>query len=390
MIHRLAQQILLNQLKKNPAVVLTGPRQVGKTTLAFAAASETDSVYVDLENPLDAAKVADLAAFHARHKNQLIILDEVQRTPEIFSPIRGLIDEQRRLGNKMGLFLFLGSASLELLRQTGESLAGRISQLELFPLNVLEFEATDKEKMNKIWLRGGFPESLLAETDADSMQWRRSFIRTYLERELPALGPRISAETMRRFWTMLAHQQGAVINAAQLARNLEMSGVSVSRYIDLLVDLLLVRRIQPWSYNSGKRLVRSPKVYLRDPGMVHTLLNILDVDTLYGHPVVGGSWEGFVIENILSITPAETLPYFYRTSHGAEIDLILEWSGQEKWAIEIKKHSTPVLSKGFYSACDDIEASKKYVIYGGTETFLLPGGVMAMPLFQFLQLLLKS
>ncbi|TAD84065.1 MAG: ATP-binding protein [Bacteroidetes bacterium] len=390
MISRVAKNSLVGQLQKSPAVVLTGPRQVGKTTLAFEAAKEMESVYIDLENPLDAAKIQDLAAFHAHNQHRLIILDEVQRTPEIFSPIRGIIDEQRRQGNKTGLFLFLGSASLDLLRQSGESLAGRISQLELYPINVLEFDASTNEILNTIWLRGGFPESLLAESDEDSMRWRRDFIRTYLERDIPSLGPRIPSETMRRFWTMLAHQQGTVLNAALLARNLEMSGVSVGRYIDLLVDLLLVRKIQPWSSNTGKRLVRSPKVYLRDPGMVHALLNITDVNTLLGHPVVGGSWEGFVMENILSMTPAETLPYFYRTSHGAEIDLILEWSGQEKWAIEIKKHSTPVLSKGFYTACEDIRADRKFVIYGGTETFPLPGGVMAMPLFQFIHMLSKQ
>jgi hypothetical protein len=389
MIDRLAKDILIRQLKKNPAVVLTGPRQVGKTTLAFEASKEMDSVYIDLENPLDVAKIQNLFAFHAHHQNRLIILDEVQRAPEIFAPIRVIIDEQRRLGNKTGMFLFLGSASLELLRQTGESLAGRISQLELFPVSALEYNAADKEKINRLWLRGGFPESLLAESDGDSIQWRRDFIRTYLERDIPAFGPRIPSETMRRFWTMLAHQQGCVINAAQMARSLEMSGVSVGRYIDLLADLLLVRRVQPWSSNEGKRLVRSPKIYLRDPGMVHALLNIPDLNTLFGHPVVGGSWEGFVLENILSVIPAETIPFFYRTTHGVELDLVLEWAGQERWAVEIKKHSTPVLSKGFYSACEDIKAQRRFVIYDGKEVFTLPGDVEATPLFQFMQMLAK-
>ncbi len=390
MIPRLAKNILVGKLKKSPAVVLTGPRQVGKTTLAFEASKAMDSVYIDLENPLDAAKIQDLSSFHAHNQNRLIILDEVQRVPEIFSPIRGIIDEQRRKGNKTGLFLFLGSASLELLQQTGESLAGRISLLELFPVNALEYDATQKEKMNRLWLRGGFPESLLAESDGDSIQWRRDFIRTYLERDIPSLGPRIPSETMRRFWTMLAHQQGSVINAAQIARSLEMSGVSVGRYIDLLVDLLMVRRIQPWSTNEGKRLVRSPKVYLRDPGMVHALLNIPDLNALFGHPVVGGSWEGFVIENILSVIPVETLPFFYRTTHGVELDLVLEWAGKERWAIEIKKHSTPVLSKGFYTACDDVKAHRRFIIYDGLESFTMPGEVMAIPLYQFMQLIANS
>lgn len=390
MIPRLAKKILLRQLKKVPAVVLTGPRQVGKTTLAFEASKEIESVYIDLEHPVDSAKIQDIIAFHEQHKNELIILDEVQRAPEIFAPLRGIIDEQRRKGNKTGLFLFLGSASLQLLQQTSESLAGRISQIELFPVNAMEFGAAEKEKTDMLWLRGGFPESLLTETEEDSIQWRRDFIRTYLERDIPALGPRMPAETMRRFWTMLAHQQGSVVNAAQLARSLEMSGVSIGRYIDLLVDLLLVRRIQPWSFNVGKRLVRSPKLYLRDSGIVHALLNIPSLDSLFGHPVVGGSWEGFVIENILSVTPAETVPYFYRTTHGVELDLILELPSQQRWAIEIKKHSTPSLSKGFYTACEDIRPQRRFVIYDGKETFKLPGDVLAVPLYQFMQMLTEE
>jgi uncharacterized protein len=390
MIVRIAKERLVQQLQKSPAVVLTGPRQVGKTTLAFEASKEMESMYIDLENPLDAAKIQDLATFHSMHSHQLIILDEVQRAPKIFSPIRGIIDEQRRKGHKTGLFLFLGSASLELLRQSGESLAGRISQMELFPINALEYMAFAPEKANRLWVRGGFPDSLLADSDADSLRWRSDFIRTYLERDIPALGPRVPTETMRRFWTMMAHLQGSVINASQIARSLEMSGVSVGRYIDLLVDLLLVRRVQPWSSNAGKRLVRSPKIYLRDPGMVHALLNIPDINSLLGHPVAGGSWEGFVVENILSVAPPWAVPFFYRTSHGAEIDLVLEWAGQERWAIEIKKHSTPVLSKGYYSACEDIKANRRFVIYDGQESFGLPGGVMAMPLVGFMEMLIEQ
>ena len=239
--------------------------------------------------------------------------------------------------------------------------------------------------MNQLWLRGGFPESLLAESDSDSLAWRRDFVRTYLERDIPQLGPRIPAQTLERFWTMLAHNQGTILNSSQLARNLEVSSVTLSRYLDLLVDLLLVRRLQPWTANVGKRLVRSPKVYVRDSGITHSLLNILSYNDLLGHPVIGGSWEGFVIENILSVAPSNAVPFYFRTSNGAEIDLILEFSGSEKWAIEIKRNSAPSLTKGFFSACDDIKADKRFVVYSGKDKFSMNDGVVAISLYEFMQ-----
>ncbi|MCH7928593.1 MAG: ATP-binding protein [Candidatus Dadabacteria bacterium] len=367
-------------LERSPSVVLTGPRQVGKTTLAISISKTIPSVYLDLEDRLDLAKVRDIAAFHSENKDKLIILDEVQRLPEIFAQLRGLIDKQRRKGNKTGLFLFLGSASLELLQQSSESLAGRISYIELYPINILEFKKEKQDNMNRLWLRGGFPESLLADTDHNSLAWRRDFIKTYLERDIPQLGPRIPAETLERFWIMLAHNQGTTINASQLSRNLEVSGTTIARYLDLLVDLLLVRRLRPWRSNVGKRLVKSPKVYVRDSGITHSLLNILSYNDLLGHPVVGGSWEGFVIENIMSVTPPEAKPYFYRTSGGAEVDLILEFGVKQRWAIEIKHSSVPSISKGFYIACDDIKATRKYILYSGSDTFSMGNGVTAISL----------
>jgi uncharacterized protein len=304
MIQRRLETKVKQALAENPAVALLGLRQVGKTTLALGLAELIPAIYLDLENRLDLQKAKDIESFYAGNSDKLIILDEVQRLPKIFAPLRGIIDQERRKGNKPGRFLFLGSASIHLLQQSSESLAGRIAYLELQLIDALEFTPQNGDSMKKLWLRGGFPESLLAHSDPQSMNWRRDFIKTYLERDIPQQGPRIPAKTLERFWMMLAHNQGGVINAAQLARNLEVSGVTIGRYLDLLVDLLLLRRLRPCTFNVGKRLVRSPKIYIRDSGTTHSLLNIGDYNSLLGHPVVGGSWEGFVIENILSVLRA--------------------------------------------------------------------------------------
>lgn len=389
MINRRLSTKIINALKRSPSVALMGPRQVGKTTLALTISESIPSIYIDLENRLDLQKVRDISTFHAQNAKKLIILDEVQRLPEVFAQLRGIIDKERRKGNKTGQFLFLGSASIDLLQQSSESLAGRIAYLELHCVDFLECGGQSMEVMNQLWLRGGFPESFLAASNSDSINWRHDFVRTYLERDIPTLGPRIPAETLERFWMMLAHNQGTVINAAHLARNLEVSGVTIGRYLDLLVDLLLVRRLRPWTSNIGKRLVRSPKVYVRDSGITHALLNIGDYNTLLGHPVVGGSWEGFVIENIMSVAPSHVRPYYYRTSGGAEIDLVLEFSGAEKWAIEIKRSSVPSLSKGFYIACDDIKADRRYIVYSGQESFPQGNGVSAISLSDLMQEILR-
>lgn len=385
MIQRRLEDKISEALKRSPSVALVGPRQVGKTTIAINITNENPSIYLDLENRLDLEKVKDLITFHNNNSDKLIILDEVQRLPDIFTQIRGIIDSERRKGNKAGHFLFLGSASLDLLQQSSESLAGRITYLELFPVNALEYTDKESYKLNDLWFRGGFPESLLAKSDNDSLAWRRDFIKTYLERDIPQLGPRIPSETLERFWTMLAHNQGSVLNAAHLARNLEVSGTTIGRYLDLMVDLLLVRRLKPWTFNAGKRLVRSPKIYIRDSGLAHALLNIRDQNELLGHPVVGGSWEGFVIENIISVLPSGVQTFYYGTPGGAEIDLILEFSGMEKWAIEIKRSSAPSLSKGFHVACEEIKPVRRYVVYSGKDTFTMETGVIALPLIVLME-----
>lgn len=387
MINRNLSRKLLKSLRENASVALLGPRQVGKTTLAMHLVGKGKSVYIDLENELDKRKVGDFSSYFSTNKGKLLILDEIQRLPEIFSTIRGIIDQQRRAGNRNGLFLFLGSASMELLRQSGESLAGRIEYLELFPINHLEYRP--KKNENTLWVRGGFPDSLLANSDRQSMGWRKSFIRTYLERDIQQIGQRIPAETLGRFWTMLAHQQGSVINISQLARGIDVSVTTANRYLDLMVDLLLVRRLRPYAFNVGKRLVKSPKVYVRDSGILHALLSINSYSDLIGHPVVGGSWEGYVIENLISVCPAHLNFYYYRTAQGAEIDLVIEISHMNLWAIEIKRSSNPTISKGFHIACNDVQAKKKFVVYAGDERFSMGNEIIAISLKEMMDLLVK-
>ena len=371
MIDRHIRLRVQQRLEHMPAVALLGPRQVGKTTLARAVAAGRGSVYLDLESPIDHEKLADTAAYLAAHEDELVVIDEVQRMPELFARLRGIIDEGRRRGKRTGRFLLLGSASSELLRQS-ESLAGRISYIELSPFDVLEIR---REEHSRLWVRGGFPESFLAGTDAESLHWRNAFIRTYLERDIPQFGLRIPAVTLGRFWTMLAHLQGGLFNAAQLARSLEVNATTVARYLDLLVDLMLVRRLQPFHANAGKRLVKSPRVFIRDSGIVHALLTIPDLETLLGHPVAGGTWEGMVIENLLTVAPDFTTAGFYRTSNGNEVDLVLEIPGQGRWAIEIKRGISARPEKGFHSACDDLKPTRRILVNSGNERFKIGGGV---------------
>lgn len=378
--------LLTEELQHSPAIALLGPRQVGKTTLALEVAKTTPSIYLDLESERDRAKLTQPELYLTDHLDKLVIFDEVHRAPGLFPVLRGLIDQARRQGKRSGLYLLLGSASLDLLQQSGETLAGRIAYLELGPLNVME---TGTNQLDALWLRGGFPESLTASSEVRSLRWRQNFIRTYLERDIPQFGPRIAAETLRRFWTMLAHHQSGLLNVAQLARNLGVDAKTAQSYIDLLCDLLLVRRLQPWHTNIGKRLVKSPKVYVRDSGLVHALLDVGTKETLLSHPVVGASWEGFVIENLLACAGANVQAYFYRTSGGAEIDLLLAWPGGDLWAIEIKRSLTPKVERGFHAACEDLTPARKLVVYSGQETFPLGHGVQALSLAVLCQEILE-
>lgn len=377
---------LINSLDASPAVALLGCRQVGKTTLAFEVSKHLSKqvLYLDLESEQDRAKLAQPELYLKAHQDKLVILDEVHRAPNLFPVLRGLIDSARRDGRQAGLYLLLGSASLDLLKQAGETLAGRISYLPLNPFNILEVES---KQLQRLWVRGGFPNSFLAKSDTLSVRWRQDFIRSYLERDIPQFAPRISTETLRRFWGMLAHHQGELLNTAQLARNLGIDNKTVANYLDLLIDLLLVRRLQPWHANTGKRLTKAPKVYVRDSGIIHALLQIADEESLLSHPVLGKSWECFVIENILNIAPNGVQGYFYRSSGGAEIDLILVWPNQDLWAIEIKRSLTPKLERGFYSACNDLQPVRKYVVYAGEDQYPMANDIEAISLTGLCRLL---
>jgi predicted AAA+ superfamily ATPase len=377
MIDRRLTSTLIARLDAMPAVGLLGPRQSGKTTLALTVRVPRDAVYLDLETESDRVKLAEPEAYLSAHLDRLVILDEIHRAPGLFPILRGLIDRSRRAGRKAGQYLLLGSASLELLRQSGETLAGRIAYLELSPLDALE---TLGLPLDELWLRGGFPESLLARDDATSLHWRQDFIRTYLERDIPQFGPRLPAETLRRLWAMLAHNQGGMLNSALLARNLGLDVKTINSYLDLLVDLLLVRRLPPWHANLGKRLVKAPRIYVRDSGLVHALAGVPDRETLLSHPILGPSWEGMVIENLIAAAPDQTEPFFFRTAGGAEIDLLLAWPNGSLWAIEVKRSLAPKLERGFHAACADLKPARRVAVYPGTERYPMGSGVEAMPL----------
>jgi uncharacterized protein len=379
MIPRRLTSEITQLLAAFPAVGLLGPRQVGKTTLARQiAVTRPNSLYLDLENPQDRAKLADPRGYFDQHKRQLVVLDEVQRAPDLFEVMRGVIDERIAEGEPAGQFLLLGSASIDLLKQSSETLAGRLIYRELGPLDVQEL---GQSSTDQLWVRGGFPRSVLAENDGLSLTWREAFIRTYLERDIPQLGSRIPAETLRRFWTMLAHNQGQLLNAANLARALAIDGKTVARYLDLLVDLLLVRRLQPFHTNVGKRLVRSPKVYVRDSGLVHALLNLETHEDILGHPVSGATWEGLVVETLLSLAPPRASASFYRTTAGAEIDLVLDLGAGERWAIEIKRTTVPKTTSSLTLALQDVKPTRAFVVYTGRERFPMSKSLEAINLY---------
>jgi len=371
MYPRQSQLKLLRLLQQFPAVGLLGPRQAGKTTLAFAQKEfYPNALYLDLELPSAQRQLDDPEAFLMAHAQQLVVLDEVQRMPELFSILRGVIDQRRRMNQASGQFLLLGSATGVLLQQSSESLAGRVAYVELPALQASEVFGTQASvaDLNALWVRGGFPLSWLASSDADSMTWREVFITTYLEKDIPALGPRIPATTLRRLWTMLAHHQGELLDQSKLASALAISGQTVSRYIDLLCDLMLVRRLPAWHGNVGKRLIRSPKVYVRDSGLVHALLGLPHLDAVLGHPVAGSSWEGFVVEQLVNAAPSAQAS-FYRTSNGAEVDLVLTFRNQQTWVIEVKRSSAPTVSRGFHQAAVDLGAARKLLVAPVEQTY---------------------
>ena len=382
MFDRFITTELKQALREAAAVVLLGPRQIGKTTLAYEL-SQPGGIYLDLESPEDQSKLANVEEYLRARQNQLVVLDEVQRMPKVFEPLRGLIDHARRqaqkdkTGSGNGLYLLLGSASLDLIQQSSETLAGRVAFMALSGLHRLEVPPA---LWGALWLRGGFPQSLLASSGAASVRWRRDFTRTYLERDVAQFAPRISPDMLRRFWVMLAHLQASTVNIAQLGRNLGVDTRTAGGYLDLLVDLLLVRKLPPWHSNVGKRLVKSPKIYIRDSGVLHSLLGITDMDSLLSHPVLGNSWEGHVVESLLAVAPPGVQGSFYRSGAGAEIDLLLTWPDGTHWAIEVKRSTTPKVERGFHSACQDVQPTKKWLIYPGSESYTIANDIMCLPL----------
>jgi predicted AAA+ superfamily ATPase len=390
MIARRLRPIVEERLRQMPGVVLLGPRQVGKTTLARQIANlrKGRAIYLDLERPTDQRRLQDADAFLRAQVGKLVVIDEIHRAPALFETLRGIIDDRRAAGDRVGHFLLLGSAAIDLMRQASETLAGRVAYVDLSPVDALEFPSQVGDT-NRLWTRGGFPDSLLAENDAASLNWRRAFVRSYLERDVPMFAPRMPAETIGRLWTMLANSQATPLNQSRLASSLEVSTPAVTRYIDLLVDLLLVRRLRPWSGNTGKRLVRTPKVYVRDSGLTHALLDLETWEQVLGHPIAGASWEGFVIENLIAVAGDRRTPYFYRTEDGAEIDLLFERRGSVDMVIEIKRSSAPTLSRGFNLARQTLEPREAYLVHGGTDSWPMADGVTAIGLRELMQKLAK-
>lgn len=368
------ERVLRERLAESAAVALLGPRQVGKTTLAREVADSWPGggIYLDLERPSDLRRLDDADAY-LRAQDHLVVLDEVHRVPGLFPVLRGIIDDRRAAGRRYGQFLLLGSASLHLVASASESLAGRVAHLDLAPIDLAEAGDAGIEP-DRVWLRGGFPDSLLASNDAASLRWREDLIRSYLERDVPMFAPRMPAATLRRLWTMLAHSSGGLLNASNLAAGLGISGPTVVRYIDLLADLGLVRRLTPWHANTGKRLVRTPKVYVRDTGLLHALLEIPDHQALAGHPVVGASWETLVVETLISAAGPRWTPHFYRTTVGAEIDLLLVSGGNPLIAVEVKRSTSASPAPGFHRAAADLGIDRRYLVCPTRDSYVRGDG----------------
>jgi predicted AAA+ superfamily ATPase len=371
MITRRIAPRLVESLDQFPVVALLGSRQVGKSTLARVIATERESVFLDLERPADVAKLRDAEMFLNSVTDKLVIIDEVQRSPELFPQLRVLVDSDRRPGR----FLLLGSAAPDLRRQSAESLAGRIEYHELTPFTLDEIGATP-ENQQRLWLRGGYPGSYLASSDLASARWREAYIRTFLERDIPQLGMRLPAEHLRRFWTMLAHLHGQLWNSSQLARNLSISPPTARHYLDVLSDTFMVRILPPHHANLGKRLVKSPKVYLRDSGLLHSLLGISRLEDLLAHPAVGASWEGFVVEHLIGHARERSRASFYRTSTGAELDLLIERGSQiDAW--EVKFGLAPRITRGYHEALRDLDLPSGNVVYSGTDGYAMASDARA-------------
>lgn len=379
MIKRRIEKEVLEGLKQFPAVGLIGPRQSGKTTLAKMISDNIDKpvIYLDLENPQDFEKLNNAPLYIEHFKDHLVIFDEAQRKPELFPILRSMIDEDR----KPGRFMILGSASPSLKRQSSESLAGRIAYFELSLFSLDEVGANE-QNLNKLWLRGGYPQSFLADSDKHAAVWMQNFIQTHLERDLPALGIHVPSTTLRRFWIMAANYNSQLWNASKLADGLGVDSKAARRYLDILEETFMIRQLQPFFANTKKRLIKSPKIYIRDTGLLHTLLKISSYDDLVTNPTLGSSWEGFCLEQIIALKPPELDVYFYRTQAGAEIDLVLTKGLQVKTAVEIKYSLTPKLTKSSVNAIAELSPKKIWIIYPGKESYPISKDVWTLPAAQ--------
>lgn len=378
MIKRIIQKEVEESLTTFPVVGILGPRQVGKTTLAKVIQKKIrSSLYLDLELPSDYNKLSEPELFLSGEKNKLIIIDEIQQKPELFSVIRALVDQDR----KKGRFLILGSSSPNLLRQSAESLAGRITFHNLSTILIPELEK-DKKLIDSLWIRGGFPDSFLAKKEETSIDWRESFIKTYLERDIPNFGIKIPSIQLRRFWMMLAHTHGSLWNASKIAIALGVSPPTAKYYLDILEETFIVRQLLPFYPNIKKRIVKSPKVYLRDSGLLHTLFSISGKEELLGHPVAGHSWEGFVIEQIVNIISKKFRPYFYRTSAGAEVDLVIVKGDKPVLCIEIKLSLSPAPTQGFFNAMNDLNCKEGIIVYPGDDSYSIKHNVKVIPIMK--------
>jgi len=381
MIKRRIHIDITKSLAQFPAIGLIGPRQAGKTTLAKMIADKLDKPvkYLDLESPHDLQKLDDAQLYLQQFQDHLVILDEAQRKPELFPLLRSMIDQDRRAGR----FMILGSASPSLKRQASESLAGRIAYHELSPFTLDEIDDT-KNNVNKLWLRGGYPNSYLTDSDESASIWNQNFITTHLERDLPVLGVRVPATTLFRFWTMVAHCNSQLWNASRLAESLGVDSKTARRYLNILEDTFMIRQLQPFFGNVKKRLVKSPKVYIRDTGLLHTMLKIYDHDDLCSNPILGASWEGFCLEQVMALKPRMYDAYFYRTKSAAaaEIDLVLTKGLNVEIAIEIKYSLTPKLTRSSTNAINEVQPRKTWVLYPGEESYPIKNDIWTLPISQ--------
>lgn len=392
LLQNMIQRALFKKLEKSlnsvPIVALLGSRQVGKTTLAKQLADQfhKTATYIDLESDADYNKLTDAESYLKRFDGELLIIDEVQRKKDLFRILRSIVDRRKSKGERTGHFLLLGSASKDLLQESSESLAGRIRYLELTPFTVWELSTQNKKSfdLENLWFRGGYPDSYLAPNDEESWNWRSDFISTYVERDIPNMGVGISPERLNRFWKMIAHYHGNQVNFSELGRSMEMSHSTIKNYLDVLTEFYMIRQLNPWSGNIKKRLVKSPKIYIRDSGILHRLLRLSKFDALLSHPSVGASWEGFVAENIINTLNDQWEYSYFRTATQVEIDLVLITPENKVWAVEIKRSSSPKLGKGFYEACRDIKADQKWVIIPDNERYPLKDEVEVIGVIEFL------